>query len=103
MCPYQSDTRILGAFFFLVPRHDPWSCISAHIGLVNSFLLSLFLSERIAMRYFIISIISIAIGTIFGRLNGLIVGIHPLGDPGIRCCHLRGENLYHQARKCYYK
>ena len=41
ICPYLSDTRILGAFFFLVPRHDPWRCISAHIGLVNSCLLSI--------------------------------------------------------------
>ena len=80
MCTYHSDTRIFGIFFFLVPRHDPWSCISAHIGLVNSFLISLFLSERIAMKYFIISITAIATGTISGRLNGWIVGIHPLAE-----------------------
>ena len=100
MCPYQSDTRILGAFFFLIPRHDPWRCISIYIGLVNSCLLSLFLSERIVMRYLVISIIAVATGTISGRLNGLIVGIHPLMEIlvsvgvtlGERTCIIKREN-----------
>jgi len=94
MCPYHPDTRILGIFFFLVPRHDPWSCISAYIGLVNSFLLSLFLSERIAMKYFIISITAIATGTISGRLNGWIVGIHPLAEILVSVGVILGERTY---------
>lgn len=100
ICPYQSDTPILGAFFFLIPRHDPWRCISTYIGLVNSCLLSLFLSERIVMRYLVISIIAVATGTISGRLNGLIVGIHPLVEIlvsvgvnlGKRTCIIKREN-----------
>lgn len=94
MCPYYSYTRILRISLFLVPRHDPWSCISAHIGLVNSFLLSLFLSERIAMKYFIISITAIATGTISGRLNGLIVGIHPLAEILVSVGVILGERTY---------
>jgi len=52
------------------------------------------------MRYLIISIIAVATGTISGRLNGLIVGIHPLVEIlvsvgvtlGERTCIIKREN-----------
>jgi O-antigen/teichoic acid export membrane protein len=71
----------LAAFFFLVPHYGILgAAFSIDIAFVSSCLLSLFWSERIVMRYLVISIIAVATGTVAGRLIGLIVGIYPLAE-----------------------
>jgi O-antigen/teichoic acid export membrane protein len=71
----------LVSFFFLVPHYGTLgAAFSTLIAFVSSSILSLIWSERIVIRYIGISIISIVVGTVAGRLSGLIVGIYPLAE-----------------------
>jgi O-antigen/teichoic acid export membrane protein len=73
----------LVAFFFLVPHYGTLgAAFSTLIAFINSSILSLVWSERIAMRYVGISIIGILAGMLAGWIAGSVVGgnSHPFAQ-----------------------
>ncbi len=77
----------LVSFFFLVPHYGTLgSAISIVIAFLSSCSLSLIWSERIVMRYVVVSIISVIAGTVTGHLSELILGMDPIAEILISVC-----------------